>query len=447
MIKTTNNERGGATPPASTRMVVVGAGFAGGSFLRNLPPTLRQPGETLLVDHGDKYAFIPLIHEVAVGRVHPDSVLTPIAPEIDAPYDVLQAAATGVDLQNNILLTSSGSIKYRYLVLASGSVAEPPPGELSEHFQTFWSLADALRLRSALNEAWRAALRKESLALGGLTIAIVGGGATGVELAAEVAVLFRYLRKRTARAPAEEPRVVLLESTDRLVGWLGPYFHEVTMEELTRLGVEVWLNAPVTEANEEGVEAGGEWLSASIRVWTTGIQANPLVWNLPGEHDEAGRVSVSDHLTLPGHPEVYVLGDSGVYEHPRLGPLPPTASVAVQQGPYAARDVGRRLRGVPEKKRRPFEFFDRGYVVSLGPDSAVADPLGVKLKGRAAQALYRSIFLYYMRSSRGRLLTGVDWAMERSLGRIGFDLGRSPSAVGRPQKDRSSSGLDRSLAD
>jgi NADH:quinone reductase (non-electrogenic) len=447
VMETMNNERGGATLPASTRMVVVGAGFAGGSFLRNLPPTLRQPGETLLVDHGDRYAFIPLIHEVAVGRVHPDSVLTPIAPEIDAPYDVLQAAATGVDLQNNILLTSSGSIKYRYLVLASGSVAESPPEELSEHFQTFWSLADALRLRSALNEAWRAALRKESLSLGGLTIAIVGGGATGVELAAEVAVLFRYLRKRTARAPAEKPRVVLLESTDRLVGWLGPYFHEVAMEELTRLGVEVWLNAPVTEANEEGVEAGGEWLPASTRVWTTGIQANPLVRNLPGEHDEAGRVSVSDHLTLPGHPEVYVLGDSGVYEHPRLGPLPPTASVAVQQGPYAARDVGRRLRGVPEKKRRPFEFFDRGYAVSLGPESAVADPLGVKLRGRAAQALYRSIFLYYMKSSRGRLLTGADWAMERPLGRIGFDLGRSPSAVGHQQKARSSSGFDRRLPD
>jgi NADH dehydrogenase len=428
VIETTNKERGDAKPPARTTMVVVGAGFAGGSFLRNLPITLRQPGETLLVDHGDRYAFIPLIHEVAVGRVHPDSVLTPIAPEIDAPYDVLRTAAIGVDLQNNILLTSSGPIKYRYLVLASGSVAEPPPEEFSEHFQTFWSLADALRLRSTLNEAWRAALRKENYSLGGLTIAIVGGGATGVELAAEIAVLFGYLRKRTARAPAEKPRVVLLEATDRLVGWLGTYFHKVAMEELTRLGVEVRLNAPVTEANEEGVKAGGEWLPAATRVWTTGIQANPLVSNLPGEHDEAGRVSVSEHLTLAGHPEVYVLGDCGVYEHPRLGPLPPTASVAVQQGPYAARDVGRRLRGVPEKKRRPFEYFDRGYVVSLGPESAVADPLSIKLKGRVAQALYRSIFLYYMKSSRGRLLTGADWTMERSLGRLGFDLSHSPSA-------------------
>src|SRR4051794_29356410 len=295
-------------------MVVVGSGFAGGSFLRNLPLRLRQPGETLLVDHGDRYTFIPLIHEVAVGRVHPDSVLTPIAPEIDAPYDFLRTAATGVDLQNNILLTPSGPIKYRYLVLAPGSVAKPPPEEFSEYFQTFWSLADALRLRSMLNEAWRAALRQESFLLGGLTIAIVGGGATGVELAAEIAVLFGYLRKRTARAPVEKPRVVLLEATNRLVGWLDTYFHEVAVEELTRLGVEVWLNSPLTEANEEGVKAGDEWLPAATRVWTTGVQANPLIRNLPGEHDEAGRVLVSDYLTLPGHPEVYVLGDSGIYE-------------------------------------------------------------------------------------------------------------------------------------
>ena len=439
MTETTENGHDPNTmPPAGARVVVVGAGFAGGSFLRNLPPALRRPGETLLVDRGEEYTFIPLIHEVAVGRVHPDSVRAPITPNTDASYNVLRAEATGVDLQNNTLLTSSGAIKYRYLVLAPGSVAAPPPEGLSKYFQTFWSLADALKLRGALNRAWHAALSREVLPPGGLTVAIVGGGATGVELAAEVAALFDYLRKRTARVPAEEPRVVLLEATDRLIDWLDPYFHEVAVEELTRLGVEIRLNSPVTDADAEGVEAGNERLPAAMRVWDTGIQANPLIRNLPGEHDEAGRVSVSEHLTLPGHPEVYVLGDGGVYEHPRHGPLPPTASVAVQQGPYAARDVERRLRGVPDERRRPFEFFNRGYVVSLGPESGVADPVGVKIKGRAAQALYRSIFLYYMKSSRGRLLTGADWAMERTLGRVGFD---SPSGRRAVSEQRSAVGM------
>ena len=416
-----NGPRPNATTPAGARVVVVGAGFAGGSFLRNLPPSLCRPGETLLVDRGKEYAFIPLIHEVAVGRVHPDSTRTPITSDTGAPYGILQTEATGVDLRNNTLLTSSGPVKYRYLVLAPGSVAAPPPEGLSEHFQTFWSLADALQLRGKLNEAWHAASSREALPPGGLTVVIVGGGATGVELAAEVAALFDYLRKRTSRAPAGEPRVVLFEATDRLMGWLDPYFHEVAMEELAKLGVEVRLNSPVTDADAEGVEAGNERLPAATRVWATGIRANPLVRDLPGQHDEAGRVSVSRHLTLPGAPEVYVLGDGGVYDHPRLGPLPPTASVAVQQGPHVARDIQRRLRGVSDARRRPFEFFDRGYVVSLGPESGVADPVGVKLRGRAAQALYRSVFLYYMKSSRGRLSMGADWAMERTLGRVGFD--------------------------
>jgi NADH:ubiquinone reductase (H+-translocating) len=422
---------------AGARVVVVGAGFAGGSFLQNLPPALRRPGETLLLDREEEHEFIPLIHEVAVGRVHPDSVRTPISPTAKMPYGFLRAEAIGLDLENNTLLTSSGAISYRYLVLAPGSVAISPPEGLSDHFQTFWSLTDALKLRSSLNEAWQAALRREHLSPGGLTVAVVGGGATGVELAAEIVALFDYLKRRAPRAPAGEPRVVLLEATNRLMDWLDPYFHEVALEELASLGVEVHLNSPVTGANAEGIEADGEWLPASTRVWATGIRANPLVEDLPGEHDESGRVRVSEHLTLPSHPEVYILGDSSFYEHPRLGPLPPTASVAVQQGPYVANDVERRLRGAPKERRRPFEFFDRGYAISLGPESGVADPLGVKLRGRAAQALYRSIFLYYIKGRRGRLLTGADWAMERTLGRIGF--GSSSQLINRSTSQQESS--------
>lgn len=413
----TKKGHGSATPPAGARVVVVGAGFAGDSFLESLPPALRRPGETLLVDRREEYVFTPLIHEVAVGRVHPDSVRTRIAPDAA----LLRAEATALDLGRKVLLTSSGPLKYRYLVLAPGSVPVPPPEGFSDYFQTFWSLDDALRLRDSLKEAWRAALRRESRP-GGLTVAVVGGGATGVELAAEIAALFGYLKRRAVRTLAENPRVVLLEATDRLMAWLDPYFHDVALKELPRLGVEVRLNAQVTAANEEGVEVDGEWLPAATRIWVAGVQANPLVRDLPGEHDSSGRTRVSRHLTLLDHPEVYVLGDAALYEHPPLGPpLPPTASVAVQQGPWAAQDVGLRVRNAPEERRRPFDFFDRGYVVSLGPERAVANPLGVKLKGRAAQALYRSILLYYLKSRRGRLLTGADWAMERTLGRLGFD--------------------------
>jgi NADH dehydrogenase len=252
-------------------------------------------------------------------------------------------------------------------------------------------------------------------------VAVVGGGATGVEVAAEVAALFDYLGKRSHRRPSEEPRVVLLEATHRLMDWLDPYFDSVARKTLAGLGVEVRPNTPVETASAEGILAGEDWLKAATRIWTAGVEASPLVRGLPGKHDAAGRSHVGEHLTLPDHPEVYVLGDAGVYTDPRLGPLPPTASVAVQQGPWVARDLKRRLRGAESKRGRPpFRFFDRGYVVSLGPESAVADAVGLRIRGPAAQALYRSVLLYYMKSRRDRILTGADWAMERTLGRIGF---------------------------
>jgi len=275
-----------------------------------------------------------------------------------------------------------------------------------------------------LSRAWNRATGPGETPPGGLTVAIVGGGATGVELAGEVASLFDYLKKRSHRRPLEEPRVVLFEATDRLMGWLDPYFDAVAGQTLTDLGVELRLNTPVEGADESGVHFGGEFLPAATRVWAAGVEASPLVRDLPGKHDPSGRVAVDEHLTLQDHPEVYVLGDAALYTDPKLGPLTPTASVAVQQGPWVARDLKRRMKGAGSRRGRPpFRFFDRGYVVSLGPESAVADAVGLKLRGPAAQALYRSVFLYYMKSRRDRLMTGADWAMERALGRLGFGSG------------------------
>jgi NADH dehydrogenase len=415
VARSVNVERG-------ARVVVVGAGFAGASLLRNLPSALRRSGGTLLIDRREEFTFVPLIHEVAVGRIHPESVVSPIAPLCNGSCEFLNAEVLGIDLEEKTLETPEGLVGYEYLVLNPGSIASEPAPHLSDSFQHFWSLEDARRLRAALGGAWRAATSPgPPPPPGSVTVAIVGGGATGVELAAEVATLFDYLGKRSHRAPSEEPRVVLIEATSRLMDWLDPYFDNVARKTLLNLGVELRLNAPVEKAGADGVLAGKDWLKAATRVWTAGVEASPLVGNLPGEHDATGRVHVDQYLTLPDHPEVYVLGDAGAYTEPRLGPLPPTASVAVQQGPWVARDLKRRLRGAGSKRGRPpFRFFDRGYVVSLGPESAVADAVGLKLRGPAAQALYRSVLLYYIKSRRDRLLTGADWAMERTLGRVGF---------------------------
>lgn len=387
-------------------IVIAGAGFAGASALRSLPRELRR--ETLLIDRKATFDFAPLIHEVAAGRLHPNSVRSEIPPLCSNGGSFLQATVTGLDLDSKTLHTTSGEVGYGYLILATGSSATPPPEGLD--FRPFWSLDDAVSLRGAVAAAWRE--RKLP------TIAIAGGGTTGVELASEMADLLRYLKRRTARSSGREPGVVLLEASDRLMGWLDPYFHRVAARELAKLGVEVRLNAPVGEDGAGGFTAGGEPAVSDIRVWTTGHEITGVAAELPGERDGAGRLRVGERLTLPDHPEVYLLGDAGVYTDPRHGPLPPTASVAVQQGPFAARDITRRIRD-PKSKRPKFDFFDRGYIVSLGPNNAVAETLGTRFTGRAAHALYRSVLLYYLRDREGRALTAADWAMER-LGRLGF---------------------------
>lgn len=331
----------------------------------------------------------------------------------------LQAAVLEVDFDERTLKTTAGDIGYEYLVLAPGSVPALPPADLSPYLLTFWSLADAISLRSMLAERWRASLRRRSAASEGFTVAVVGGGTTGVELSAELASLFRYLKARSVKGPRLAPRVLLLESEKQLMGWLEPYFHDVALQELGKLGIEVRLGTPVESADEIGVWASGERLPAHIRIWTGGVEAAPLVRSLPGEHDRTGRVRVGEHLTLQDHPGVYVIGDTALYEHSSLGSVPPTASAAVQQGPFVARDLDRRLRG--SKPRPPFSYFNRGYVVSLGPGNAVANIAGRKLRGPAAQTLYRSIFLYYLEHGRRRMFTASDWAMERILGRLGFN--------------------------
>lgn len=406
-----------STNARHARIVVVGAGFAGASLVQSLPPALRRSGETLLVDRRPEWDFIPLLHEVAVGRIHPESVRSDISTLCRGRCGFLQASVEGVDPAGRTLHTSAGPVRYEYLVLAAGSRPNPPPAPMAEHFGLFWSLGDALALRSALNEAWRASLRGRGDE-GTLTVAVAGGGATGVELAAEIAVLFDYLRRRTPRSPAHEPRVVLLEATERLLGWLDPYFHEVALEKLKGLGVEVRLRSPVTAADAGGVSVEAGYIPARNRVWTAGVHAAPIAGLQEVEKDEAGRAVVDEYLTLPRHPEIYIPGDAGVYEDPEHGPLPPTASVAVQQGPWIPRDLRRRTQG---RRREPFSYFDRGYIVSLGPEDAVAEAAGAKFSGAKAQALYRSIFLYYLRGRRARLLTGADWSMERTIGRLGFD--------------------------
>lgn len=425
----TESSPGTPDTKAHYRLIIVGAGFAGATLLRNLPPSLRSPEYTLLIDSSADYTYLPLIHEVATGRLSAKSTVFPNANLCAGRATFLKAEVKEISPDSSSLTarTPEGAeveFCWDHLVVASGaSSVEPPPG-IADAVLDFWAISDALRLRSKLAAAWDAAAGPKGLAGESETgIAVIGGGTTGVELACEIGALYRDLAKSAsiARRPDPMPKVTLFEASDRLMGWLDPYFHERAMESLTRLGIEVKLNAEITSASPEALVANGGETPARTKVWTAGLAVNGLASTLPGERDPSGRLRVTPHLTLPEHPNIYVPGDASSCEDPRLGSLPPTASVAVQQGPFIARDLGRRLGdyGSTRRPRPTFDYFDRGYVVSLGPDDAVADALGRRLEGRAAHRLYQSVLLYYLRGRTSRTLTASEWAMRR-LGRLGF---------------------------
>ncbi|AHY46386.1 NADH dehydrogenase FAD-containing subunit [Rubrobacter radiotolerans] len=408
--------------PEHYRLIVVGAGFAGASAVRDLRSDGFAPDETLLIDAFSQYTYRPLIHEVASGSLSPKSVLSRNAALCRGRARFLQAHVAELSPKLRRLRTGDGAqFSYDYLVLATGASPARPPEEFAGHFQLFWSLDDALKLRSELARVWEAATAPEGLVdKADSTVAIVGGGTTGVELACEVGALFRELRRRSgpARRPASgRPRVVLLEGSERLMGWLDPYFHRTALRRLGELGVEVRLSALVEEAGPAEVVLPDGPLAARTKVWAAGLAVGGLASGLPGERDSSGRLRVTRHLTVPDHPEIYVIGDASVHEDRRHGPLPPTASVAVQQGPFVARDLARRAAG--RRERPGYEHFDRGYVVGLGPGDAVAEALGRKFSGRAAHALYRSVLLFYLRGRERRALALADWSLGR-LGRLGF---------------------------
>lgn len=414
-----------------THIVVVGGGFAGASFLRRLQPSLIHSARIWLIDRNEQYAYLPLIHEVATGRIHSEDVLSPIAPLCGGGRcKFINADVTDINLEERLIETDTGQLSYDYLVLTPGTTAALPPRQLREHFLLFRNLEDAIELRETLNRCWMTCRGKDHP--GELAVAIVGGGTTGVELAFELSSLFRYLRRLYPFSQRHHPRIVLLEAGDRLMQWLDPYFHRIAIQRLKESGVEVYLNTLVREADADSVQAGEKSIPARIKIWAGGVTTSPLIKNLPVQHASLGRVHVDRHLTLPAHPEVYVLGDAAAYRDPGHGVLPPTAAVAVQQGSWAARDIKARRQGVP---RKPFRYSYRGQVISMGPKGAIAEVPGAKFEGLAAQALYRGVLLYYLKNHRGRILTGADWIMDRALGRIGFgNPNHDPSQPG-PLRD------------
>ena len=391
------------------RIVIVGAGFGGLAVARALS---RVDVEVTLVDRQNHHLFQPLLYQVATAGLSPAEIAWPVRHLMrrQANARVLMGEVTAVDTARKLVLLGERPIAYDFLVLATGAThAYFGHDEWAAHAPGLKTLDDATAIRRrillAFERAEMASSPEECARL--LTIAIVGGGPTGVELAGAVAELSRRALARDFRAiDPSRTRVLLVEAGERLLANFPESLSRYTEAALARLGVEVRLGQAVTECGADGLSIGGERIAAGTLIWAAGVRASPAAEWLGVEPDRAGRVAVTFGLTAPGHPDIYVIGDTALARNTDDSVLPGIAPVAKQQGAYVAGSILLRLKG---RAPRPFVYRDRGLLATIGRKAAVIAYRGLRLKGWLAWWIWGAAHVYFLVSLRNRVIVVTQW--------------------------------------
>ncbi len=397
------------------RVAIVGMGFAGLQAARGLA---GRGLELVLLDRNNYHLFTALLYQVATASVEPESIVYPIR-EITRRWPDTRFRMTNVlsiDLDRRDLHTPQGAIGYDYLVLAPGSVTNfLSMPSVTEHAFPLKDLSDASSLRNHVLRAFEDAAQEPDASRreGLLTFVVVGGGPTGVEYAGALAELVRWeLRKDHPRLSDEEVRIILLEALDRLLVAFPERLSEYALQRLKGMGIDVLLNSRVVRASKDRVHLeDGSAIGTRTLVWTAGIRAEPLAASLPGASGPGGTILVEPDLTLPGHSEVYVVGDAAYVEQDGRR-LPQMAPVAIQEGQYCARAILARERG---EDIGPFQYRDRGMMAVVGRGKAVATILGISFGGFVAWLIWIALHLVLLIGFRNRLVVLINWASDYLL--------------------------------
>jgi NADH dehydrogenase len=399
-------------PVIHPRVIVVGAGFGGLNAARALA---NRDVDVLLLDRNNYHGFWPLLYQVATAGLEPESIAYPVR-AIARKYaniTFLMAAVRGVDFGRKLVHTDGAPIAYDYLVLAAGSTTNYFGNDaLAGQTCGLKDIDDAERLRNHLLAAFEQAVRERTAdrraAL--MTLVIVGGGPTGVELAGAFVELIDYvLRKDYPMLDLRQARVVLVEAHDRILATFPARLQQRARRRLERMDVEVRLNAPV-DSVEQGVIAfrDGTHLAAGTVVWTAGVRGAQLVDTLPVDVARGARVKVAPTLSLPGRPEVFVIGDMAYLEgYKGDAAFPMVAPVAIQQGEQAAHNILAQIQGRP---MRAFRYVDKGQMATIGRRAAVLDAFGMQLDGRIAWIGWLLVHLIQLVGFRNRLIVLTNWA-------------------------------------
>jgi NADH:quinone reductase (non-electrogenic) len=392
------------------RVVIVGGGFGGLTAAQALA---GAPVDVTLVDRRNHHVFQPLLYQVATAGLSATDIAAPLrhilrrAPNIT----VLLGDALRVDADGRKVVLADGEVPYDFLILATGATHSYfGHDEWAVHAPGLKTLEDALFIRRRTLLAFERAEREPDAERrrGLLTFVIVGGGPTGVELAGTLVEIARHtLRREFRRMDPAEARVVLLEGLDRILPAYPPDLSAQARRQLEDLGAAVRTGARVTGVDADGVWLGTERMEAGTVLWAAGVAASPLGRSIGATLDRAGRVKVEADLTLPGHPELFVIGDLAALEQDGQ-PVPGVAPAAMQMGRHAARNVLRAARGEP---RQAFRYVDKGSLATIGRSSAVALLGRLKLSGFLAWAAWLGVHIFFLIGFRNRFVVLMEWAL------------------------------------
>ena len=403
---------------AKHRVVIIGGGFGG---LHAAQALRKAPVEVTLVDRRNFHLFQPLLYQVATGGLSPANIAAPLRSVLSRQLNatVLLGEVLDFDLDRKQVILRDGTLDYDSLIVATGArhhyFGHPEWETFAPGLKT---IEDATTIRRKILTAFEQAERASDPALvqALLTFVVVGGGPTGVELAGAVAELAHHTLFRNFRHidPAKA-RVVLVEAGDRILSTYVPQLSAKAVRSLERLGVTVRVNAAVIDvkADRVALKSGEhtEVLSAHTILWGAGVQASPLAAALAKKSgasvDRAGRVQINPDCTLPGRPEVFVLGDMTYFLHQDGKPLPGIAQVAMQMGGYVADLLTRRLEG--KSPPGSFSYNDRGSMATIGRASAIADTGRLKLSGYLAWLVWLFIHIVYLIRFENRVMVLFQW--------------------------------------
>ncbi len=395
---------------AAPEVLIIGGGFGGLSAARALA---HHSLHITLLDRKNHHTFQPLLYQVATAGLSPGEIAAPIRRILHRyrNVEVILGEATGFDLPRRRVRVGDVELPYDYLVIAAGATHSyfnhPEWAALAPGLKT---VEDALEIRRRVLLAFELAER-QAITTGThepLNFVVVGGGPTGVELAGALAEIARHSLAHDFRAiDPKRTRVLLIEGGPRVMPQLPADLSRAAEEQLRALGVDVMTAAMVTGLEPGRVHVGDAVIPASVTLWAAGVAASPLGRLLGATTDRAGRVAVEPDLSLPGHPEVFVIGDLAALNDDQGKPLPALAPVAIQQGKWVASNIARDLAG---RGRERFHYRDRGVLATIGRAAGVAQFGKVHISGFLAWIAWLFIHIFFLIGFRNRVLVMIEWA-------------------------------------